>query len=66
MANGMLLYLGLPHRGMGSGLLLLDRGMGRGPLLSGGGSGRTRCSGWHHGRTMVTLGQDRSNKNATQ
>ena len=77
MANGMLLHLGLRHRGVPHGPLLVDRSMVDGPLLTDGGmvecplltdggSGRRSPSGWHHGRTMVPLGPDRSNKNTAQ
>ena len=102
MANGMLLHLGLRHRGVPHGPLLVDRGtakrlllvggcphgmshgallggcgMAEGPLLGGCGmaesplltdcsSGRRSPSGWHHGRTRMPLGPDRSNKNTAQ
>ena len=88
MANRMLLHLGLRHRGVPHGPLLVDRGMAEGPLLVGcgmaegpllvgcgmaegplltdGGSGRHTPSRWHHGRTMVPLCPDGSNKNAAQ
>ena len=91
MANGMLLHLGLRHRGVPHGPLLVDRGTAKrlllvggrphgmshgallvdrslveGALLTDGGSGRRSSSGWHHGRTMVRLGPDRSNNNTAQ
>ena len=62
MGEGSLLVGGSPH-GMSHGALLANSGMAECSLLSGGGSGRSTPSWRHHGRTMVPLGPDRSNKN---
>ena len=75
IANRMLLHLGLRHRrvphgpllvcrGMAEGSLLIGCGMAEGPLLTDGGFGRTPR--WHHGRTMVPLGPDWPDKNTAQ
>ena len=74
MVHGPLLINGgmghhplLFDRGMGHRPLLVDCGMIEGSLLTDGGSSRIRATPrWHHGRTVVPLGPDRTDKNTAQ